>query len=37
MLARLWANQIVDGNKGIDEVPLKLREAVTQLLIDEYE
>lgn len=35
MLVRLWANQVIDGNKTIGDVPPKLRDAVRQLLIDD--
>ena len=35
MLARLWANQVIEGNKGIDDVPNGLRDAVEQILIKE--
>lgn len=35
MLAKLWANQVVDGNKTIDEVPRGLRDAVEQILIED--
>lgn len=34
MLARLWANQVIDGNKSFFDVPSKLQDAVSQLLID---
>lgn len=36
MLARLWANQIIEGNKGIDDVPPKLLDAVKRILVEEY-
>lgn len=32
MLARLWANQVIDGNKTIEDVPAKLKEQVVQIL-----
>lgn len=35
MLARLWANQVIEGNKGIDEVPPKLWDAVERLLTED--
>lgn len=35
MLVRLWANQIIDENKTIENTPKGLRNAVEQLLIDE--
>ena len=35
MLARLWANQIIDDNKTIDEVPNGLRDAVERILDNE--
>ena len=34
MLARLWANQVMEGNKTIDEVPAKLKNQVEEILID---
>ena len=37
MIARLWANQIIDGNKTIDDVPSKLWDAVEQILNEGYE
>lgn len=32
MIARLWASQIVKGNKAFEEVPSGLREQVGNLL-----
>ena len=34
-MAKVYFNLIINGRKTIDDVPLKLREAVQQLL-DEY-
>lgn len=34
-MAKIYFNLIINGRKTIDDVPLKLREAVQQLL-DEY-
>jgi hypothetical protein len=33
MIARLWAQQIVDGNKTFSQVPTRLKEQVKEVLI----
>jgi len=33
MIAQLWANQIIAGDKTYKQVPAKLKEAVKQILI----
>lgn len=35
MIARLWATQIISGKRTFDQVPVKLKEQVRQILIDE--
>lgn len=34
MIAKLWANKIIDGNKYFYEVPTGLKEQVRNLLIE---
>ena len=34
MLAKLWAEQIIDGNKKFSEVPRLLKERVRAILIE---
>lgn len=34
MIAKLWAQQIVDGNKTFDQVPVRLKEQVREALIE---
>lgn len=34
MIAKLWADKIIAGEKTYREVPAKLKEAVKQILID---
>lgn len=36
-IAKLWAKQIKNGNKTIDDVPKKLREEVQRILDEENE
>lgn len=35
MVAKLWANQIIKGNKIFWEVPTGLRDRVREILIEE--
>lgn len=35
MVARLWANQIIKGNKYFEEVPTGLKDKVRDILIAE--
>lgn len=35
MLARLWANQVEEGKKTVDDIPDKLKEEVYNILIKE--
>jgi len=34
MIARLWAQQIVDGNKTFSQVPTRLKEQIKEVLIE---
>lgn len=36
-MAKLWAKQILDGKKTIDDVPAKLRDAVKAILAEQEE
>lgn len=35
MLARLWANQVKNGDKKVEDIPQKLKEDVINILIKE--